>query len=92
MGYAMNDPELRRMAMEDSSSGSASDMMMHIWDAAWRNQPRELEEKVKEIIERYEQEMGVNSPGRRLLKFLPLLPALRDAKHPRFREVHKLVK
>lgn len=86
MGYAMNDPELRRMAMEDSSSGSASDMMMHIWDAALRDDVDDLQKNAQEMIERYETTSGPNSRGRRLMKFLSLIPALKDPAHPSRRQ------
>jgi hypothetical protein len=67
-------------------SGSHSDMMMHVWDAAIRDNPKQIESAANEMVERYEQEQGVNSMGRHLLKFLPLLPALRDPHHPARRE------
>ena len=56
LGFCLGDDALRKIALEDSSSGSHSDMMMHIWDAAVRNQSKVLEESVKEIVDRYEQE------------------------------------
>jgi hypothetical protein len=80
-GYLLNDPALRSMALEDSRSGSFKDMMMHIWEAAIRNDSSGLETQVKELIERYESDKAPESTGRRLLGFLPLLPALRDPKH-----------
>jgi hypothetical protein len=81
VGYLLNDEKMRAMALEDSNSGSQSDMTIHIWDAAVRDNPEELKQNVKDIIERYEDNKGANSLGRRLLKFLPLLPALRDPNH-----------
>ena len=86
LGFCLDDAALRKQAMEDSRSASYFDMMMHIWDAAIRDQASELEEHANEMIERYEQEQGVNSMGRRLIKFLPLLPALRDPNHASRRE------
>jgi len=61
-------------------------MMMHAWEAAIRDDAKQLESTVAELVERYEQQQGVNSLGRRLLKFLPLLPALRDPHHASRRE------
>jgi hypothetical protein len=81
LGLALDDSELRRKVLEDSTSGSKSDMLMHVWEAAMRDNPAEIESAAKELVERYEQEQGVNSMGRRLLKFLPLLPAMKDPKH-----------
>jgi hypothetical protein len=81
-GYLLGDREMQRMAMQDSRSASASDMTLHIWDAAIRGNVEELERQAQEMVDRYESDDPPNSRGRRLLKFLPLLPALRDAKHP----------
>ena len=86
VGYCLDDPKLREQAMEDSSSASYMDMMIHLWEAAIQDKPKEIEKWAKEIIERYEQDKGANSTARRLLKFLPLLPALRDPKHASHRE------
>ncbi len=86
MGYVFDDPELRRMAMEDSSSGSSSDMLMHIWDAAIRDNTDDLQEHTQELVDRYETSSGANTRGKRLMKFLALLPALKDPKHPSRRE------
>jgi hypothetical protein len=86
VGYCLNDRKLREQAIEDSSSASQMDMMLHLWEAAIEDKPKEIEEWANQIVERYEQNEGVNSLARRLLKFLPLLPALRDAKHASHRE------
>lgn len=86
LGVCQKDPKLRQMALEDSRSASYSDMVLHIWDAVVGDRPTELETNVKELVERYDQDKGVNSPGRRLLRFLPLVPALRDPAHPRRQE------
>jgi len=45
-----------------------------------------METDTRELVDRYEQDQGVNSQGRRLLRFLPLLPALKDPKSPSRRE------
>ena len=86
LGYCLNDPKLRAEAMENSASASYMDMMMHLWEGAIEDKPKEMEKWANEIVQRYEQEQGVNSQARRLLKFLPLLPALRDARHASHRE------
>lgn len=82
MGYVLNDPELRRMALQVSRSGSASDMYMHIWEAAIRDDLPQLKEEVEGFVERYQSSSGANSSGRRLLRFLPLVPAVKDLNHP----------
>lgn len=81
MGYVLDDPELRRVALEASRSGSASDMSMHIWEAAIRDNAADLKANTQELIDRYETRSGASSRGRRLMGFLPLLPALKDPKH-----------
>ena len=86
LGYALNDADLRAKVLEDSRSGSYSDMLMHIWETAIQDDPKQMEADTKELVERYEQDQGVNSLGRRLLKFLPLLPALKNPAHPSRRE------
>jgi hypothetical protein len=86
LGYALNDADLRRKVLEDSRSGSYSDMLMHIWEAAIQGNAKQMETDTRELVDRYEQDQGVNSQGRRLLRFLPLLPALKDPKSPSRRE------
>ena len=86
LGYALNDADLRAKVLEDSRSASYSDMIMHIWEAGIQDDAKQMEAGAKELVDRYEQEQGVNSLGRRLLKFLPLLPALKDPKHSSRRE------
>ena len=86
LGYALDDSDLRAKVLEDSQSGSYSDMLMHVWEAAIRDDAEKMESDTKELVERYEQEQGVNSLGRRLLKFLPLLPALKNPAHASRRE------
>jgi hypothetical protein len=85
-GYCIDDAELRKQAMEDSSSGSYVDMAMHLWEAAIHDQSTELANGVNELVERYEDAKGADAPAKRLRKFLPLLPALRDPTHASRRE------
>jgi hypothetical protein len=86
LGYCLHDPQLRQLALEDSASASSGDMMLHIWDAALRNDRTALKEITEEMIERYEPKAGADSRARRLREFLPLLDALVDAAHPRHKE------
>jgi hypothetical protein len=86
VGLCLHDEGLRQDVLKDSACGSHSDMLMNIWEAASRDKPKEIEASASEMVERYEQNQGMDSLGRRLLKFLPLLPALRDVKHPSRRE------
>jgi hypothetical protein len=82
----LQDKQLQRLALKDSASGSGGDMMMHIWEAALRDDRTELKEITDEMIERYETKAGEESNGRRLRDFLPLLDALADSRHPRHKE------
>ncbi len=86
LGYCINDAKLRQHAMEDSRSGSYSDMLLGIWEAAIQGNVKDIEKAANEIVQRYEDRKGPDSQGNRLLKFLPLLPALKDPKHPSRRE------
>ena len=85
-GYVAGDAQLRGWALEDSSSGSYSDFLLQIWDAAIRDDRKALLSVSKEIIERYEANDGADAMGKVLQKFLPLLPALANAKDPRHQE------
>jgi hypothetical protein len=85
-GYCINDAKIRQQAMEDSRSASYSDMVLGVWEAAIRDNAKDIEKGANEIVERYEDRKGADSPGHRLLKFLPLLPALKDPKHPSRKE------
>jgi hypothetical protein len=86
VGYLENDAALREMALKDSASASYADMILHIWDAAIRDNRDELKEQVDGLIERYESKDGPMSRGARMKQFLPLLPALADAGDPRHQE------
>lgn len=86
LGYCQNDPKLLEQVLEDSNSGSFDDMIMHIWDAAIRDDANQLRAATRELVERYETDKASNSEGKQLLKFLPLLPALRDPTHPQRRQ------
>jgi hypothetical protein len=82
LGYCTQDKALREEALKASSSGSLSDLMLQIWEAAMGDRSKDLAQLVDDLIERYETNQGQNSQGRRLQRFLPLLPALRDPRHP----------
>ena len=86
VGWCIGDEELCRMALEDSRSASYSDMMMAMWDAAAHEKWPALKEAVEKLVNRYETENGNNSAGRKLLRFMPLIPALKDPKHPEHTE------
>ena len=86
LGLCLHDDQFRQDVLEDSASASYSDMLIHISEAAYRDKPKEIDANTTELVERYEQNKGADSTGRRLLKFLPLLPGLRDVKHPSRRE------
>jgi hypothetical protein len=86
LGYLLHDNGLRQMALEDSASGSRSDMTMRIWDDAIQKDSKGLQAQVAGLIERYEPNMGNDSTGRRLQNFLPLLPALANPKDPQNQE------
>lgn len=81
LGYLENDPELRRAAMLASRSGSSSDMYLHIWEAAIRDDIPQLTKNIQQLVSRYQSSAGPDSSGRKMLKFLPLLPALKDPNH-----------
>ncbi|MGD0016829.1 MAG: hypothetical protein ABSC38_04860, partial [Verrucomicrobiia bacterium] len=83
VGYLKNDASLCEMALEDSRSGSAGDMQLHIWDAAIRDDRKELKKQVDEMFERYDREKGPKSRSARLQQFLPLLSALANASYPK---------
>jgi hypothetical protein len=83
VGFFTNDPELRRMSLEDSRSGSFSDMIINLWEHAFNDDLTAMESQVDELIERYESDDGKDSLGRLLQRFLPLAPALKDLKHPK---------
>jgi len=86
VGYLKGDAELRQMALQDSRSGSYSDMVLHMWDAAIQDDRKQLRSEVDNLIERYEKESGPNAMGARLKSFIPLLPALAEPKNPKHKE------
>lgn len=86
LGYAMKDDRIRQWAQVDSECGSYSDFLIQIWDAAAHEDVKRLEKLVEDVVDRYEASKSSDRPGKRLSEFLPLLPALRDPKHPARRE------
>ena len=82
LGYLSNDEELRVAALKAGRSGSDWDLTLQIWDAAIREDAVTMKRTASEMVERYETKSGPNSRGRRLIEFIPLLPALKDPKHP----------
>lgn len=69
-------------ALEDSASGSASHMMMLAWHAVIRNDTKALAEQLDETISRYRSRSGPDAADQRMKRFVPLIPALQDPKHP----------
>ena len=83
LGYLSNDEELRVAALKAGRSGSEWDLILQIWDAAIREDAMAMKRTASDLVERYETRSGPKSRGRRLVEFVPLLPALKDPKHPR---------
>ena len=69
------------MALEDSNCGSFKHMTMQLCEAVITDNQKALADQINELVDRYESTKGPRSTGRRLAAFLPLLPALADAKH-----------
>jgi hypothetical protein len=86
VGYLKNDARLREMALQDSESSSYRDMLLRVWDAAVHDDREQLKEQIDELIERYESTQGPKSRGARMKQFLPLLPALANARNPKHKE------
>lgn len=82
LGYCLDDPILRNAALKDSSSGSSGDMIMRVWEAALRDNRKDMSRIADMLIDRYETSAGADSRARRLRDFLPLLDALAEASHP----------
>jgi hypothetical protein len=85
LGYLLNDAEMRKAALQDSESGSYSDMLLHIFEDTVAGNFKTLQGDVDDLVERYSNG-DPDDQGVRLQKFMPLLPALRDVKHPKHAE------
>jgi len=81
LGLALEDPKLRKAALEDSASGSASDLQMQAWDAALRGDVDAFRAAVRDRLERYPDTTG-RYRWERFLQFADLIPALAKADHP----------
>jgi hypothetical protein len=86
MGFLDNDDDLMNLAFEDSDTGSYSSMITAVWHYTAHDQFDKVEQQLSELISRYESEWGPRSLGRTMKGFLPLIPALKDPKHPRHEE------
>ena len=86
LGFLQGDEALMELALEDSATGSYLAMITAIWHYAAHDQVEKMEAQVAELIERYEPNAGPSSLGRMTKGFVPLLPALKDPKHPRHEE------
>jgi hypothetical protein len=86
LGFLQGDEALMDLALEDSNSGSQLAMITVIWHYLAHDQVEKMEAQIDQLIERYEPNAGPQSPGRMLKGFVPLLPALKDPKHPRHEE------
>lgn len=86
LGYFQTNANLQSWAIENSQSGSGSDMQLSFYRAAAKDDQKALAAAVEEFVERYESGSGPESPGRKLQGFLPLLPALADSKSAKYSE------
>jgi hypothetical protein len=85
-GYLLHDTELRKAALEDSDSGSYSDMLLHIFEDVASENLKTLKIDVDELVDRYAEGRSDDDQAVRLQKFLPLMPALRDLKNPKHQD------
>jgi hypothetical protein len=86
LGFLDGDENLMTLALEDSNSGSSLAMLTTVWHYAVHDQTRKMQDQLDELIERYESDGRQNSQGRKMKSFIPLMPALKDPKHPRHEE------
>jgi hypothetical protein len=86
LGFLQGDEALMKLAIEDSNTGSYAAMATMTWHALAHDQVDKAKAQLEELIERYEPDAGPRSQGREMKGFLPLLPALKDSKHPRHAE------
>jgi len=77
------DEDTMRLALEDSDTGSYSCMITTIWHYTAHGDTNKLEAQLDELIQRYESEQGAASQGRVMKSFIPLIPALANARDPR---------
>jgi hypothetical protein len=82
VGFMQKDEELMRTAMEDSDTGSYQAILLAFWNSAAHDDDEGMSREMDYLIERYESKAGTESTGRILKGFVPLLPALKDPKHP----------
>jgi len=81
VGFALQDRKLMEAALEDSASGSASDLQMQAWNAAVRGDVAAFRAAVRDRLERYPDSKN-RYHWERILQFAELLPALAKANHP----------
>jgi hypothetical protein len=81
LGYLEDDAQLRQAAMQASSSGSQMDMYMHVWEAAIREDIVQVKRGIEQMVSRYQSSSRPDSGARKVLTFLPLVPALKDPTH-----------
>ena len=82
LGFQSGDRKLMETALKDSDSGSFTSMLTLIWDCAARDDIVGMRSQAQELIERYESQNAPNSLGNKLMKFIPLIPALKDSTSP----------
>ena len=85
LGFLEGDEDLMNLALEDDT-GSYFSMMTTVWHSTSHDQFKKVEQQLSALVERYESEQGPRSVGRTMKGFLPLLPALKDAKHSQHEE------
>ncbi|MBN8245803.1 MAG: hypothetical protein J0L84_00005 [Verrucomicrobia bacterium] len=81
LGLALDDPKLRKAALADGASGSASDLQTQAWDAAARGDVEAFSNAVRGRLERYPDTSG-RYRWERILQFAELVPALAKPDHP----------
>ena len=77
-----NDRPAMQAALRASSTYSARDLILEMVDCAAREDWAALEKLIADTEERYESFKRPGSSTQRLKGFLPLIPALKDPKHP----------
>ena len=82
IGFMQKDEDLMKTALEDSNTGSYTAMLLAFWNCAAHDDSKGMDQQVDDLIERYEPDKGAETTGRILKGFIPLIPALKDAKSP----------